>query len=787
MKFIHWVTPLWARITAFVVLAAMMFAGAYEGSKWKDAERYQSELAYSDSAQDGAMEQITDENHNLARNLYVYAIADSVYHNSAYSCTDRFRSQAEAYLLNWNISANLNTSTISGEFADNYNYYITCDGKTFTNMAAAPTQEQLSSDQYYSCYNAGYAVIRDSDAYENRWQSNEDCTAWVTSFGAYTLGACWVNDFNMDNVFENSTTPGLAGRFGFWQGSDILYDMQTDAQYYLHTSLLSSYQLDDSFIVDNGEEDEDYPDTENISAQEQAIIQAVYQASYKKQITFDALTVYAAPKDSYIAAKIASIQDKYDTVQNSKTRMMVCGGIICLAGLYLLATAGYSRKERKFRAISFDRVYAELMIIAGVLVFVIINSVYDDYFHSLYSFYSNKDGASPVFAGILTACGLAGVALILSLSRRLKARCFLRSLGLPKVFRYLMGKLTAGMIWLYRNVKSGKTKKMLALFILRDVIFIPLAAILVLLAVFDYDAIAYSLCFLAILAVLYVALNVRDYRAVSKLSEQIEQIHGGNTGETVEETSVLHVASVQLSEIAAGMKTNIDKQVRAERMKVELVTNVSHDLKTPLTSIISYIDLLQKEDLPDAARDYVQVLEKKSDRLKNIVADLFDLAKAASGVEIERESLDAVVLLNQIIADMDDKIRESGRELRIQIVPETAHISGDGKRLYRVFQNLIDNALKYSLKGTRIFIKLTTEAGLVHIAIKNTSSYEIKFTADEITERFNRADASRSEDGNGLGLSIAKSFTEACGGTFRITIDGDLFVAETSFPAQSDK
>lgn len=204
-------------------------------------------------------------------------------------------------------------------------------------------------------------------------------------------------------------------------------------------------------------------------------------------------------------------------------------------------------------------------------------------------------------------------------------------------------------------------------------------------------------------------------------------------------------------------------------------------LKTPLTSIISYIDLLSKTDLPDEAQDYVKVLSRKANKLRDIVSDVFSLAKAASGVEISMQRLDLAILVRQVIADNEDKVLQSEKELRIDIAPNHAPIMGDGAKLYRVIQNLLDNALKYSMDYTRIYITLSENDDRYLLSVKNVSSYEMKFSAGEITERFTRGDKSRSDGGSGLGLSIAKSFTEACGGEFSINIDGDVFAALVKF------
>jgi len=238
-------------------------------------------------------------------------------------------------------------------------------------------------------------------------------------------------------------------------------------------------------------------------------------------------------------------------------------------------------------------------------------------------------------------------------------------------------------------------------------------------------------------------------------------------------------------EINKGFDESLEEQMKSERMKVELITNVSHDLKTPLTSIISYIDLLSKEELSDTARDYVNILCEKSYRLKNIVSDLFDLAKSTSGdINLDMEKLDLKKLIEQTLGDMEDEIESSGLQIKTRLPEEPVYIISDGKKLYRVFQNLIDNALKYSLKGTRVYIELEEVDGKAVTTIKNVAGYEMDFTAEEILQRFTRGDKSRSTEGSGLGLSIAESFTKVCGGSFKLDIDGDLFKVTMKFKTE---
>lgn len=196
-------------------------------------------------------------------------------------------------------------------------------------------------------------------------------------------------------------------------------------------------------------------------------------------------------------------------------------------------------------------------------------------------------------------------------------------------------------------------------------------------------------------------------------------------------------------DINRGFNESLEEQMKSERMKVALITNVSHDLKTPLTSIVSYIDLLSKEDLPESTRDYVRILGEKAGRLSNMVSDLFDLAKSTSGnMPVDIEKLDLKKLVEQTLADMSDRIDKSRLSLRIKLPENPMHIFADGKKLSRVFRNIIDNALKYSLQGTRVYVALEETEGVAVATVKNTAGYEMDFTVEEIMQRFTRDDRS---------------------------------------------
>ena len=292
-------------------------------------------------------------------------------------------------------------------------------------------------------------------------------------------------------------------------------------------------------------------------------------------------------------------------------------------------------------------------------------------------------------------------------------------------------------------------------------------------------------CALALLLLVW-ALNRQGalWRDLGAVADQAARLRAGEMDRPLElppEHGLYQLAD-DLNHIQQGLHQAVEERTRSERMKVELVTNVSHDLKTPLTSILSYGELLAQEPLEPPARDYVVVLNEKAQRLRAIVQDVFEISKAASGqLPMKLERLDLGRLLRQTLADMEQAIQDSGLVLRPSIPEEDVPITADSDRLYRVFQNLLSNALKYSLPGSRVYLTLTVEGGQARASVQNTSAAELRPGVD-YTARFVRGDESRTDGGSGLGLSIADSFTRACGGTLRVTAEADLFTATVAFP-----
>lgn len=278
----------------------------------------------------------------------------------------------------------------------------------------------------------------------------------------------------------------------------------------------------------------------------------------------------------------------------------------------------------------------------------------------------------------------------------------------------------------------------------------------------------------------YVHKWKNDY---NKLLEKTKEIASGNLdSKTDEDCGFFNPMRDELNNIQKGFKAAVEEEVKSQRMKTELISNVSHDLKTPLTSIIAYVDLLKGEEDEEKRKSYLETLDKKSQRLKYLIEDLFEVSKATSGnVSLNIINVDISYLMKQAIVELDDKISEAGLDVRLSMPENKLILPLDSQRTYRIFENLIINVVKYALPNSRVYIELKDREDNAEITIKNISADEITFNVNEISDRFVRGDKSRNTEGSGLGLAIVKSFVELQGGKFNIEVDGDLFKAIINF------
>lgn len=550
------------------------------------------------------------------------------------------------------------------------------------------------------------------------------------------------------------------------------------------------YQIQNKVFASDGD------NIEILTNQNSALYDMLSIAKYNQENNIRR-TIYLAPKNEYISQNQKQIVKTVSLVKSTILYLIPLFVTVFILIIFQIIITGKSYKKRSFEETENlnphkGGIYIEVIILEMLACFFLGFALIASYsrLKAMVGWITHYDFRLFQIIYILSLSLLVGLFFsgFLYLVRRLKQKNLIRSsitYCVIKAFSCLTVKFWRNYILMDSYKNHTITKR---LFIRQISFFSFMGLGLFITCVLIASSTPFLglllLLLLCIMVFLYMYKSNQDYKEISILCEHISQLYKGNTeyNSVVSFNSPIAESVMQLNNISSSVKKSVDQQVKAQRTKIDLVTNVSHDLKTPLTSIIGYIDLLSKQNLNLEAMDYIKILEIKADRLKNIVSDLFELAKITSeNTDLELDELDCVVLIKQVIADMEDAILASNKTVKITYEQENAPIIADGKKLYRVFQNLLDNTLKYSLNGTRIFVDLKRVGDEVVTTIKNTASYEMDFDEQEIQERFTRGDKSRSGDGNGLGLSIAKGFTNACGGHLEVDIDGDMFKVSVSF------
>ncbi len=284
----------------------------------------------------------------------------------------------------------------------------------------------------------------------------------------------------------------------------------------------------------------------------------------------------------------------------------------------------------------------------------------------------------------------------------------------------------------------------------------------------------------------FVLKKANDFVTIRTGTEKIRNGELEYKIETDDEGELKKLAD-DINSMAEGLNSAVEDAVKSERLKTELITNVSHDIRTPLTSIITYVDLLKNDKDKSKAEGYIDIIEQKAQRLKVLTDELFDASKAASGdLPVNYEKINIAALMKQGLGEINDRIEESGLDFRLNIPDDNLYIKADGNLMWRAIENLLSNIFKYALADSRVYLDITEWGDNVCLVLKNVSAAELNISPDELMERFTRGDESRSTQGSGLGLSIAKSLVEIQGGSFKIEIDGDLFKAIIIMPKDQD-
>ncbi|MEG0721867.1 MAG: HAMP domain-containing sensor histidine kinase [Lachnospiraceae bacterium] len=505
----------------------------------------------------------------------------------------------------------------------------------------------------------------------------------------------------------------------------------------------------------------------------------------------DMVNQHIKEKGNYVFAVLVDtkypIQDGFYVQDQVYRQYMPWMGLILIAGtsatvllliifMWLTIVAGRTRESGELKLVWFDKLKTEIgiTIIAGLCVAMVVcigSGV--DYFVNM-NIGSTVDGTISVLnqtfwrAAVVTGAFALFLTGYLSLIRRLKAKT-LWSNSLCRWIWKFIGEI-------FRN-RSYTTRGILCYggFVLIHWIL------------YASGGNAFFLFLTMVLEALCLVYIVKNAIARHRIKEGIERIAGGEVDYNIPLTGMkgdnLEVA-VRINNIGEGLNTAMEENLKNERLKTDLITNVSHDIKTPLTSIINYVDLLKREHFTDPKiLGYLDVLEAKAQRLKTLTEDVVEASKISSGnIKLEFMNLNLVEMINQTNGEFTEKFEKRNLQVVLNIPVEPVVICADGRRIWRVLENIYNNAAKYAMEGTRIYADMNVTPKTVAFSLKNISEQPLNITADELTERFIRGDVSRSTEGSGLGLSIAKSLTELQNGQFHLYLDGDLFKITIVFP-----
>ena len=498
------------------------------------------------------------------------------------------------------------------------------------------------------------------------------------------------------------------------------------------------------------------------------------------------IIISCSVKEETVAEYQAIWELQESIVINTLTYTILCVVAALLLLIYLICVCG-KNADGEYKNMWLDNVWLEVHLAAiaafgiggvALCLLVIEQYTYGDFSRSL---------IYPILGAAPGLVGLVFITSLLSVIRNIKTRRLFETSIILRVLRWIVRLTIRILKWVWRVTKAfwraifGMVSKKTGV-ILITMLFVY-TAVVGLFGVLTIISPVWLLLGILLFggACFVVACRAKD---LDEIKKGVSEVRNGNVAYKIPEVRCqdMKALAANVNDIAQGLDESVAAKVKAERLKTELITNVSHDLKTPITSIISYTELLSKvEGLPEEAKDYVAVIAKKSDRLNKLTQDLFDISKAQSGNDdVILEKLDVSLLINQALGEHDNEIQNSGLPFCVD-TPKELFISADGRKMSRVVSNLISNILKYTMKNTRVFITAAEKDGMIVMEFKNISAYPLNFDVEEITQRFVRGDESRTTEGNGLGLAIAKSYTEICNGIFEIVLDGDMFKAILRF------
>lgn len=439
--------------------------------------------------------------------------------------------------------------------------------------------------------------------------------------------------------------------------------------------------------------------------------------------------------------------------------------MLFIIAVYLIWSIGHKKNKEGIYLSNFDN-------FSYGIIFIVVSIVIATFMTIGRECLANIDIFTSVIALIsylicYIACAVIGVTTI----KRIKARSFIKTTLTYKMCRWIKEKIKEMSNLLLWNKEI--TTKLIIFYIA----FLLISVFLIIItATIGFLGIILLLIFWSL--ALYVILNY--CKQLNSIKQTLKNIYEGKEDIKIDTTNLeknLKEMAEYINSLSTGLTKAVEESLKSERMKTQLITNVSHDIKTPLTSIINYVDLLKKEEMPnEKAKEYLEILDNKSQRLKRLTEDLVEASKATSGnIKLNIENINVKELINQISGEFEDKLKERNLELIMKMPKEVVTIKADSRYLYRVIENMYTNIAKYALEGSRVYVDVIKEQNKVQIELKNISKAKLNISTEELMQRFVRGDTSRNTEGSGLGLSIAESLTKLQGGSFNIYLDGDLF------------
>lgn len=490
-----------------------------------------------------------------------------------------------------------------------------------------------------------------------------------------------------------------------------------------------------------------------------------------------------------VADSMADEAENYETYSKLMFPMLagaIFGSVLWLIGMvWLTVTAGRRPEDEEIHLNGFDRWYTEIAVgtvigiwLAGTIISgtLIANS-------SL--------GYSHVVVTVIVICLICGTYTMawfligyLSLVRRIKAGTLWKNSLIRKVLKWI-GKCSGKLADFARAFSRNTAEKIKVLLVGGAFLFLQF---LIIGCVFS-GAGVFLLALMAVdVAVMIFAIRKAD--GLDLIMDGLKKISDGELQYKIKTdtlTGKQKVMAEYINNIGSGLDAAVENSLKKERMQTELITNVSHDLKTPLTSIINYVDLMKRENPTDPKiQEYLRILDEKSQRLKVLTEDVVEASKASTGnIKLEMNDIDFVEMVQQVIGEFEEKFQEKNLTMMVHFTDEPSIIYADGQRMWRVLENVFGNVVKYAMEGTRVYAEISNRNKKVTFSLKNISAQPLNISADELTERFIRGDVARNTEGSGLGLSIAKSLTELQGGEFKLYLDGDLFKVMITFVAKN--